>query len=275
MSRRSEWEHIAAGKLDKNIYGRVIRAYRNRRHSIIRLVHYKFHSRRHPKYESEGMWVVIDGTTVVRRKQYRFKAINLPPTTWANRVLRCHLDGTYARERAQQVEKTEADSREMEEARAAKRVRPPGPEDEAAEARFGRFLCECYERNIGPLDDPEPDDVQQEPQPRVSVCTPTHSSDVLDHRPKRFRTVVNYHVPAAFDELPTKLVCFRQRESNHFNRSLRRKPSRLPTVLPILPWSIPHLPNSVVGSSLTAWADLVSASQMSRGTLPRLRPLAW
>src|SRR5947207_16020960 len=98
MGRPSEWRRIAARKLDKRIYGAVNCAYDHLRYAYVLLVDRKSFSRRHPKFKSHGMWAVIAGTTVVHRKPYWYKAVNLPPATWANKILRTYLEGIFARE---------------------------------------------------------------------------------------------------------------------------------------------------------------------------------
>jgi hypothetical protein len=103
MGRRSEWEPVVVKSLDRTIVGPVIKAYRHGRQADTFLFHLKFLSRNHPQFRRQGMWAVVAGTRVVRRRGYWLKGINKPPFRWANQVLRFDGDGTYARKSAAQA----------------------------------------------------------------------------------------------------------------------------------------------------------------------------
>src|SRR5687768_1776132 len=100
MARPCEWQTINARSLDRRHFGPVYKGLRHVRLPATYLLHLKFQSRKHPDFKQHGTWAVVVGTNCVRRKMYWIKAINKAPMCWANRMLRLHADGTFAREAA-------------------------------------------------------------------------------------------------------------------------------------------------------------------------------
>lgn len=100
MPRPRLWKSITARSLDREVYGRIALAMRHVSGAL--LLHRKFVSRNSPHYRRCGQWLVVMDRTVIRSKPYNAKPVTVPPTRWANQVLRYEADGTYARERAEQ-----------------------------------------------------------------------------------------------------------------------------------------------------------------------------
>jgi hypothetical protein len=184
MARPRDWKPLPVKSLDRAIYGPVFRALRHSRQPNVLLLHLKFVSRNHPRYDQSGMWSVIVDGIVVRRRIYWFKEISKPPTRWANKILRLHADGVFAREAAEEKAKAEADEREWA----------------AVQAKRGKADASPLTPLTSPLSEP-----------------------FVDDRRKRHRSVVNYHLPARFDELPSKHVPIRSRTMNGMLRRYRTK----------------------------------------------------
>ena len=197
MGRPRTWVQINARTLDRAVYGPAVTALRHHRFPDTLLLHLKFVSRKHPRYRQQGMWAVVMGTDAVRRKIYRHKGINRPPTKWANAVMRLVADGSFARELANRRAIEAAYALELLEA-IARRGGGRSPEEQKADRRLQMLLKE-YTYRYGPLPPHSPHDSAggaSEWQPPTPV----------DHRKKRFRSIVNYHLPLGYDEMPDKSV---------------------------------------------------------------------
>jgi hypothetical protein len=211
MGRRREWHRVNARSLDRRTFGPVVAAFEHNKLQETFLLHLKFVSRNHPRYGQEGVWAVVERMTVVRRKAYLFKAINRAPMRWANEVLRLHAQGVFAREAAEGAAAQEADQREWRDAQARREQRMEDKPEVELDP-FERWLRECYERRIGPINDEMEEAEASTPPPQAEeVQLPVELRPYEDDRKKRHRSLINYHLPAAYDELPSKLVPLRRR----------------------------------------------------------------
>jgi hypothetical protein len=221
MGRSCNWHRLNARSLDRRIFGPVVAALGHNKLEETFLLHLKFVSRNHPRYRQNGMWAVVAGTTVVRRRSYWFKAINEPPTRWANWIMRQHVQGVFEREAAEQVAAKEGFEREWREAQAERRCR--SMEDEVEADSFWMWFREYRERPNWPNEDEvaevdsrtSPAQLEEMPEP----CPLQYEDD----RKKRHRSVINYHLPPAYDELPSKLVPLRRRTSAGMLRRMGRR----------------------------------------------------
>lgn len=216
MGRRSDWQNIAVRSLDRGTVGPVIKAYRHARFAGTLLLHLKFVSRNHPRFRQQGMWAVVVGTTVIRRKGYWLKGINKAPFGWANQVLRLHADGTYAKERAA----AKASFEHEPERSRARRTRLPAE-------RNVRTVDASYEQRVrtpgGEAAAGEQDPLVSRPVARAATPEKVRA----DGRPVRCRAVVDYFLPAQYDELPTKLFPMRYHTIDGWlKRARRRGPKR-------------------------------------------------
>ena len=231
MGRPRAWHRVNARSLDRRIFGSVATAFKHNKLEDTFLLHLKFVSRNHPRYRQNGMWAVVVGTAVVRRKPYWFKAINKAPMAWANKILRLHAQGVFEREAAEEAAAREAFTREWLEERAQAQRERQLREAEAKLDPFERWFRECYERRIGPISDGddkvEAAETTTPPAQADEIKLPVELRPHEDDRKKRHRSLINYHLPPAYDELPSKLVPLRRRTlGGMLRRASRRRGKR-------------------------------------------------
>jgi hypothetical protein len=229
MGRPQVWQRVPVKSLDCATYGRVVRALHHHRLPDCYLLHVKVRCRKHPDYRRDGLWAVVLGRSVIRRRRYLGKEMRQPPKRWANRAV-----GTYMRIANTTTAHSDADARpeKHREERVkgiihrlrSEALQPPLRGRDPREDDFVAFLRRCYKQHFRDIDE----QTVAPPITKDEVARPTELEErpsiaaVEDRRPPRLKWGIDYFSPPAhFDELPKTLRPRRQRTIAGWRRRCR------------------------------------------------------